>query len=122
MTRFFIILVISLLPLRGWCADRMATDMAAGGMASHALSSGQDDSMLENCPTMIEAGASEAGVPAPVGEGERGCQACQLCMSLAPYEVTAVQAIFLESSAVNIPLAECFVSAERTRPVKPPIS
>ncbi len=115
MARFCIIMLIALLPLRGWSADRMGIDMATSGMASHASSAAQDDSMLE-------AGASEAGVPPPACEGERGCQACQLCMSLAPYDVMAVKAIPLEVSAVDIPLAQRFVSAEHKRAVKPPIS
>ena len=93
----------------------MGIDMATGGIASPASSAGQDDSMLE-------AGASEAGVHPPGCEGERGRQACQLCMSLAPYHAAAVKAITLESSAVDIALAQCFVSAENKRALKPPIS
>lgn len=122
MTRLFIIILIALLPLRGWSADRMAIDMAAGELPSEVIGAGQHDSMPENCPIMFEAVASEAGVSPAGDEGERGCQACQLCMSLAPYEVLTVKAISFKSSAVDTPLVNCFVSADRVLALKPPIS
>jgi hypothetical protein len=60
MARFIVILLIALLPLRGWSAVGMSVNMAATGMtgmASHEMSG--HEAMPEDCPMMRMAGATD---------------------------------------------------------------
>lgn len=114
VTRIFIILLIVLLPLRGWTAERMANHMAANAMPA-------------DCPMMmLNAGLAEAGstddsgaTPTPT---ERTCQSCQLCMALASPEMPIVQAVGPVAPTVVVHRSDSFASAEIPPVSKPPIS
>jgi hypothetical protein len=121
MRRFCILLLIALLPLRGWSAGDMAVQMAVGELASASIGA-MHGAMPEHCLMMSEAGTPADGVVLGDGQAERGCQACQLCMSLAPYEVLTVRVMSFPSSGVYTPRSNRFNSAERARALKPPIS
>ncbi len=131
MSRLFIIILIALLPLRGWCADRMAIQMASTELAMNSESAGAA-SGHRNCP-MISGTDASPTEPALAGDLptdssseetqlDQSCQACQLCMALAPYEIPVAKTSASQSSAVEIACADRFDSADRARTVKPPIS
>lgn len=131
MTRIFILaLLIVLLPLRGWTAERMADHMAAnsGAAAQHATTG----SMPADCPMMMlqmaaKAGATQDAAPdddsgATTTPSERTCQSCQLCMSLAAPHTTATQAVSPAPQTVAVHRADRFASADLAQVNKPPIS
>jgi hypothetical protein len=113
VTRIFIlILLIVLLPLRGWSAERMAEHMAASAMPV-------------DCPMMmLKAGSSEAASPngATPTATERTCQSCQLCMALIAPETVALQAVLPAPHAVAVHRTDRFASVDPLRAAKPPIS
>lgn len=130
MTRtFLLILLIAVLPLRGWTAERMADHMAANsGAASQHATTG---AMPADCPMMLQmavkAGAmqdpaTDDDSAAPTTSSERTCQSCQLCMSLAAPETTAVQAASPAPQTLAVHSAYRFASADLPRSIKPPIS
>jgi hypothetical protein len=131
MSRLFIIILIAMLPLRGWCADRMAIQMASNELAMNSDSAGAA-SGHRNCPMMSGTEASPAesaqlgDLPNDASSEEtqldQSCQACQLCMALAPCEILIAKTCASQSSTVEITSADRFNSAERARTVKPPIS
>ncbi len=110
VTRIFIIaLLIVLLPLRGWTAERMAEHMAATAMPA-------------DCPMMMQAGSPDQ---ASTDDGEAATPAdrtCQLCMSLAAPETATVQAVSPAPQTVAVQPADRFASADLPRAAKPPIS
>ena len=131
VTRIFIIaLLIVLLPLRGWTAERMAEHMATnGGPASHAVGAAPG-AMSADCPMLMQI-AAKAGAPdtastddsgATSTPTERSCQSCQLCMSLAAHDVPAVQAVCPAPQTLAVHRADRFASADLPLFSKPPIS
>ncbi len=126
MSRWFILFLIILLPMRGWCADRMSVSMAAGQLSAHSAGISQF-AMPRDCPLMHAADASmatpfEAGAVNEGANNDQQCQACQLCMSLAPHEVQITKPTSSKSSAVEHTCLDDFASADRAPAEKPPIS
>lgn len=106
------ILLIVLLPLRGWAVEQMAHDMAAGAMPA-------------DCPMVQMAQAAPAdmgseydGATTPT---DRTCQSCQLCMALAAAEMPIIQAVGHAPPTVVVHRADRFVSADISPVSKPPI-
>lgn len=109
-----LILLIVLLPLRGWSAERMAEHMAASAMPA-------------DCPmVMLTAGSAEAGASdddgATLSTTDRSCQSCQLCMALIAPETVAVQTLSAAPHAVTVHSTDRFASVDPVRAAKPPIS
>ena len=114
VTRLFtILLLIVLLPLRGWAVERMAVDMAAGAMPAdcHMVH------MVQAAPA--DADAAE-GSDTSLTEGT--CHSCQLCMSLVALDTPAVHMVCPAPLAATMHPADRFVSADLSRSIKPPIS
>jgi hypothetical protein len=120
VSRLFIILLIALLPLRGWSAERMAVHMAVSESATSAMSA-EHGTQHEDCAMMMAVDSSDTSSTDHGGKTERSCQTCQLCMTLAAHEIPAVQAIGPAPHSVAIPRADRYTSAELTLAVKPPI-
>ena len=121
MSRFFLILLITLLPLRGWSAERMAVYMAASETAAVLMVSG-DHAMPADCPMMVQADTSDKGTDHGHGKSDRSCQSCQLCMSLAVLQTQTTQSLSYKPLTAAIPRADRFASADIARAAKPPIS
>ncbi|MES2581632.1 MAG: hypothetical protein V4627_02855 [Pseudomonadota bacterium] len=114
MTRLLtILLLIVLLPLRGWAVERMADDMAAGVMPA-------DCPMLQ----MVQVAPADTGTSdgKETSPAERTCQSCQLCMSLVAQEMSTLQADQPAPHALAVHSAYGFTSADLPRSIKPPIS
>ena len=117
----FIFLLIVLLPLRGWTAERMAERMAATEVStSQAMGA-----MPADCPMMMKMGSphetltDDSGTTTPT---ERTCQCCQLCMSLAAHNVHAVHSVCAAPQSVAVHRSDSFASADLPRVSKPPIA
>ena len=115
VSRYLILVLIALLPLRAWSVERMAVHMAGNELA--AAAGVALAAMPADCPMhMTAAGDSNET------QAERGCQSCQLCMSLSPASLPQLKAPGLRPLATASPQAERYSSADLARLVKPPIS
>ena len=130
MCRFFILLMIALLPLRTWAGDVMTLEMAVGQLASVTQTS---STMAHDChghnAELSYAGSADS-VVANVSESTESisdgrcdtCGTCQLCHSvaLADFSFSGVPSLsapsFLSSDSTG------FASATRALNLKPPIS
>ncbi len=138
MRRLFLILMIALLPVRGWAADMMAVSMAAQQMhAVQFVQSGIDGqngsaplvrqvqpAMSADCPMMaMLAGKSGRDAGDETGSSVfKVCTTCQLCMGLVTgYVPSGPSMTPLPPAALCLDGAS-FSSAERAPGFKPPIS
>ncbi len=120
MRRLLVILVmILLLPLRGWAGDVMGVQMAARG----ALAQVADD-MPPGCPMHAQAGQVQAGDDADgtqVHGDMKNCASCGLCIPLLALDVARLDAVtFARHLKPSMGFAG-FVSASVAPTVKPPI-
>lgn len=128
--RWFILLLIALLPLRGWVGEAMAGEMLAQRTAAAAAHAAQphdgDAGQHEAHGSGHDCMDGHAAAPADGTDAQHGdcptCAACQVCSSVAlgidmPSTITATFA--------HVPPAWRdihFASAEPVRAVEPPIS
>ncbi len=100
----------------------MAVYMATGGSTPHVMGVAQD-AMPADCPmVMTKTVSSEKSAEQGDGTSERGCQSCQLCMSLATPDTPSVQGISAEPVCAPMPRTDRFTSADPARAAKPPIT
>lgn len=121
MSRLVLVLLIALLPLRGWAAERMAVYMAASEAAAVAMVS-EAQAMPADCPMLMQADNAEPGADQGDSKGHHGCHSCQLCMSLVAQATEVQTAVIAEPFATATARTDRFVSADLLRAVKPPIS
>ena len=132
MRHLMLILMIALLPLRGWAADGMAVFMAAQqlvaieNVAYQAQETGADSpfdaelrvSMPANCiMQMAQSHTPDIG-SAQVGHG---CNACQLCMAVVTGYPTLPISTLTPPPVMQRTVSISFTSAERAPGFKPPI-
>jgi hypothetical protein len=130
MSRLFILLLIALLPLRGWTAQGMAMQMGAmdrgamdrGGVAVAAQMPGADEGMAPDCPLYMQMASTPAATDASGTPAHKGCQSCQLCMPLVAMDAPTSVALGAHPQALPVSRWQSFASADRARHVKPPIS
>lgn len=124
MFHLVLVLLIALLPLRGWAADSMATRMAAPGSptmdwtAAHHAVAADPSAESAPCAGHDAPAVSEAG-------GHADCDTCAACLTChAPALAPAVGAAAGSEPAHVRPPAQpaAFVSAAPHRGLKPPIS
>ena len=139
MQRWFLILMLVLLPARGWSAQLMGIEMGTMQMAHAQKRAAHHASMPESsapmsdlmamtdmpadCPMHMAASVhdAQANDNASADQQHPTCQACQLCMPLAMLGHTGLT---LASQRCPMPLPQAgmnFVSAELALAVKPPI-
>ena len=131
MRRVLLILMIALLPLRGWAADNMGLVMAVAEVSAHqstvsavpdagpATSAGAQTflSMAADCPMRAS----------PAADGDQsashtGCTTCQLCMGVFTSQAfTLIGTTLLPQAPPGLGSTR-FSSAERVAGFKPPIS
>ena len=111
MNRLFIILMIALLPLRGWAGDLMSVQMATSSLSPIAASA-----MPVDCPMLAKAGPSSE---AP--SGTDGCTSCDLCVPMAEAVGSMIEVVAVAAD-VSPPLGDVdFMSATPTPNLRPPI-
>lgn len=131
MRHFVLVLMIALLPLRGWVGDAMAMELAPSRMAAHALPTAEPAQGPHHGAMAAAGMAAPADCPGhaaaqdetqPKAADCNTCTACQSCHAVAltpsfPHLAPA-------PLPANRPLAAAhhFASAERAPGFKPPIS
>ncbi len=118
MARFFIILLIALLPLRGWAAERMVYQMNRGTPVSMQ---GQvvGVAMTPDC-AMNSGGSQETSTTMNTADNSE-CQVCQLCMPLVALDNIPMVHSAPITHKVAVRQFSDFVSADPARTAKPPI-
>jgi len=121
MLRFTLILLIALLPLRGLTADRMFLNMVFDESASQSMDMGTSlGSMPEDCPMMAKSILDNSELDGE-GKAESRHQVCQLCLSLAATDDSAIKHLLLFPQPYETLPTERFASAELLLLTKPPI-
>ena len=138
MRRFVLVLMIALLPMRGWAADIMAVSMAVQQLdAVQSVQSGMDrgnaadvpvlqtpSSMSADCPMMamlVGNIGSDTGdqTDSPIF---KVCTTCQLCMALAMELSGSFEFAPFVSAAPPVSRTIEFIGVTVSSALKPPIS
>ena len=125
MRYLFVILMIALLPLRGWAGHVMAVDMAGQQIAAAQKASqehaqnGSNAAMPADCPMLVKAGADGDSTPSSTN---CSCDTCELCLALVSSKDTGLlEATFTPHTPPQAASAG-FSSAHHAADLKPPIS
>jgi hypothetical protein len=124
MRHILLVLMIALLPVRGWVGDVMAAQMISDRLQPAAVAPAATETAHAECPGHA-AMAAQAGAPQPEAASHESCASCvtcQVCASVALLQPTAAQqpaALPLERPATG---GAQFASAEPAPGFKPPIS
>lgn len=122
MRRFFLVLLIVLVPLRVWAAEGMTVRMASMQLGTVAMAAGEPvKAMPLDCPMMAKSGDMQDDQPVE-NQSHAGCQSCQLCMALAAPQILPLAALDKVKSGLRIWHPSSYTSADIARDVKPPIS
>ena len=136
MRYLVILLMVVLLPLRGWAGDSMATQMAGSQIAiesgaSHAhetraaVTSNRENKVNPDCHDAMygQSATQETSSPAPNGDHSGNCQTCQACQ--ACHTVALLPALLVVAGNVSSPQVRltgtAFTSAAAALGQKPPI-
>ena len=132
MRHLLIILLIAVLPVRGWASERMSVSMAVQQMAvaASAPTEATDCPMLAQAPdtasTATAASIDVADVADAAGESIsplcKGCTTCQLCMAVVTGYPPMPDITLQLPQAKRLLASVSFSSAEPAPGFKPPIS
>lgn len=127
MRRWFVLVLIALLPLRGWVGEAMAGEMLAQHLAAPKIVASGQASMgadgHQDC--MGHALPSDAGHPAASPQPGSDCPTCAQCQACSSVALALPPALSLPPVAPSVVPGEApahFASAEAARGLKPPIS
>ena len=128
MRYFWIIVMLVLLPLRGWAGQLMSVDMAMQQVAQAVTSADGSHpmtlaSMPDDCP--MHAMATETtsnGQPDSSSPPCSGCDTCELCLTIASFTPSQFHATVFSPTTAPAAMPHGFVSADRASRLKPPIS
>jgi hypothetical protein len=121
MFRFIVILLVILMPLRGWSTESMASRMAySQAVAEVADAQMSMDGMPADCPMLAQAESKFDKSTRPA-KGFAGCQTCQLCMTLASLSFPQIQLSAHRTEVHPDSSRTRFSSADLALQVKPPI-
>ena len=134
MRRLLFVLLVLLLPLRGWVGDAMAIQMAlpghhapASGAMQHADSGSEPvhshmstiaSAAADDCAE--QTGAQDTGNESDASHCE-ACAMCQTCHTVAVLQPPDLLAANQASPTSPPAIMQVFVSADRTLFLKPPI-
>jgi hypothetical protein len=147
MRHLLLALLVTLLPLRGWIGDAMATQMAAGQIqhsqsqqhgqhhgAPQTVADHQDETLAaahfdhEEAAQALPAAEPDCaghgmGADAPAADGHcDSCAACQACNTVALSLTGPDLSPAFKSLSLPFPAADHFASADSALRQKPPIS
>lgn len=130
MRRWFVLIMIALLPIRGWVGDVMAADMVTQRIATV-----QQVQVVAQPPADATAdphadchGKAAAHKPAPAADAGTAatdcgsCTSCQVCHSVGMATVAGAAPLVPAPHATPSLRGLHFASAEPARGFKPPIS
>jgi hypothetical protein len=112
MRRWFVLVLVLLLPLRGWAGEFMSVQMIADGAGAHV------SAMPPDCPM-------HAGEFAPLATtlpADECCASCELCIPMAELASVRLDAVAYARHEMPRAFGAWFVSAWSTQALKPPIS
>ena len=131
MRRWFILIMIALLPIRGWVGDVMAADMVTQRIASVAQIPLQvqqpADAAADSHADCHGKAAADNPASQPAGDSKTAtvdcgnCTSCQVCHSVAMAPKALANPVAPAHSAAPSPRRTHFASAEPARGFKPPI-
>jgi hypothetical protein len=137
MHRWLLVLLVALLPLRGWVGDAMAGQMLQqqlaaavaampAGSGDHVGANAHEDCMGHEAPVagadaMAHADAGVALDGSPAADCPT-CASCQACSSVALASVAPAPIAARFSQPPPASFDRAHASAERTSAFKPPIS
>ena len=124
MRHILLILMIALLPLRGWASESMAVSMAVQHLVVAQKQVAGEAEMSADCPFFGQTSEQsttevKSGGISPLC---KGCTTCQLCMALVTGYPPMVGAAIELPHAQRLTISASFASAERAPGFKPPIS
>jgi hypothetical protein len=127
MRRVVILLLIAMLPLRGWATEAMAVSMAVqqlvaidgSDLARKTLASPSEDCPMQTGTIALDDGKRGQKTISPFC---KACTSCQLCMALTTGPSLGVKQPGLATFAPVAIDADGFTSAELTQGYKPPIA
>ena len=140
MRRFLLILLIALLPIRGFAGGVMAVEMSTQALnainliAGHAYPSGDSglfdgqalDQATPECPGHAQAASGVAAhshdTQPTTDDHCKNCSVCQICNSLAIAGSVAIPAGLLPAQSPKPAIGVSFASAALATSLKPPIS
>jgi len=127
MYRSFLLLMIALLPLRGWIGDAMAA-----GMIAHQVQADQRAAIVSQAQPLHLAGhedcighGSDLRADPASGDDSSGCPACvmcQACSAVALASFTEAGGALAIGQQLPTGIEPRFASADEARGFKPPIS
>ena len=115
MRRLLILILIVLLPLRGWAGNLMSVQMATSGVVSVAVEAA---AMPPGCPMQAH---SETDGSHPHG-GMKNCVSCGLCIPLAELACVRLDIATFAGHVQPVIGDADFESISLAPTVKPPIS
>ncbi|MGE0332466.1 MAG: hypothetical protein AB7P37_17440 [Ramlibacter sp.] len=131
MRRWFLLIMIALLPIRAWVGDVMAADMVTQHIAAvqqvplQAQPASPADSADPHADCHGKAAAASPALPA-AGDAAAtdcgNCTSCQVCHSVAMAAASGVGPLAPVPHAAPPVRGTHFASAEPARGFKPPIS
>jgi DUF2946 family protein len=119
MRRWFILLMIVLLPVRGWAGDFMGLQMAMAQGSPVAQSMPADCPMHASAETAVHHG--NAGTPDHDEQGSK-CSSCQLCTPAARLPDAPLLLGDVPARGILPGTRSEFISASLAPAVEPPIS
>lgn len=124
MRVLLLIVMIALLPLRGWVGDAMAIDMAVQQSRMTLAATGEP--MPENCAMNTQSQSDMLqGVESPQPDADTpscNCNVCDLCLAMASLHFFSPAAAAFIAHDAPPARGTRFSSAERGLSHKPPIS
>ncbi|MFM9900205.1 MAG: hypothetical protein ACKVOT_04265 [Polaromonas sp.] len=113
--------MVVLLPLRGWAGTTMAVGMAAQQVV--AAQASPVAGMPDDCPMRLGASSTPTNAPGDTNSPPcSGCDTCELCLAMASFTTPQFHATPNRASTAPAAVLRGFVSADRARGLKPPIS
>jgi hypothetical protein len=121
MSRLLVIILVLLIPLRGWSAERMAFQMAySQAVAAVAGEQVSMSDMPADCPMLVQT-ESKAEKSSSEFKGPAACQTCQLCMTLASSSFPQTQLAACITVVQPESASTSFISANVAPQIRPPI-
>lgn len=116
-----LVVLILLIPLRGWSAERLCIQMATNQVAMELRSENAlAVAMPRDCAMATNTDSTQV-TKTTLDESGSGCQSCHLCMPLAVVEDLTPNNAEKTLQAVLHPAYMHYASAELARHAKPPI-
>jgi hypothetical protein len=123
MRHLLLVVMMILLPARGWASNEMAVGMAASIVTSATAKAGEP-MMSADCPMHVQSLAADtANDSNPTSTGQQcSCDTCELCVALATVTHIAWPSAGTSPHIEPLTTGIAFHSADSASSLKPPIS